>query len=710
MNETNLGSFDHQLMASSDMGFVSPLMRIRTRAYQGGVISSDFLSAHDTLDFKTQKQFFSSLKGTLDIMKQVSAMGGAPSVSLRARWDRSSRLLDQTMDHHAFAAGVQNHVAGEGSTAGTDGLVPVQDLFPPASTDWKLIHDWILDKMFLDGIPTHYLISDPNLLPPESIRFFHIDNNWMDCFIDGALSVANHSSLTNQDVVREEIKEQFNVYLKTAVMVDPLNPTSGRLHTPQIPTYGLFLRSAVVAAFQDLIVEVPFTDETTRKGKAPILVQKRLGPDLLMILLDRKPDSGAIPAIRFRQPPHQQRFCAADYLSPGEATYLFRKIAYTGKPSMAQFGPDVRFYPEDGDKSVFDWDSRCLNFGNLQSLLFDAAFVTPKTPHGYPELPEYFKDDPDWKNQKHHLTSSLVGMQLNDSMKYLEIIPPAQNNPSPPDTFHGGPYQLRTRSTTPEKIEAISRLASAKAKTTPAAERITSFTPRDAITTPSQRLRAPLPHPPTVTALTAVGVRDEDQLSLAPHLPISQPAHKFVTHAALASGTSPQMTQSAFRYRVYPRESSFASSIDPARPLTHGFIYQDARSAADLIFSILINRTVVAGSPAAIALRTIVLSIPLGPSSGRARAQPGSIPGFAPVNTTTGAIRVRMLSNQRWAAVVDPSTAFLTVRLVARSNNLYELLGRGGCNELSFLLSGLDTGWLGGADGKEVNNGNDVSF
>src|SRR5437763_15238750 len=116
--------------------------------------------------------------------------------------------------------------------------------------------------MFLAGIPTHYLITDPSLLPPESIRFFHIDNNWMDCNIDGALNVANHSSLTNQDVVREEIKEQFNVYLTTPVMKDPLNPNSGQLHNPQIPTYGLFLRSAVVAAFQDLIVEVPYTNDT----------------------------------------------------------------------------------------------------------------------------------------------------------------------------------------------------------------------------------------------------------------------------------------------------------------------------------------------------------------------------------------------------------------------------------------------------------------
>jgi hypothetical protein len=116
-------------MASSDMSFISALMRIRTRSYQSGVISSDFLSAHDAVDFKTQAQFFSSLPNTLDLMQQVSAMGGTPSIDLRSRWDRSSRTIDKTINPHAFAVGVQSHIQVVGSAAGTDGLVPIQDLF-----------------------------------------------------------------------------------------------------------------------------------------------------------------------------------------------------------------------------------------------------------------------------------------------------------------------------------------------------------------------------------------------------------------------------------------------------------------------------------------------------------------------------------------------------------------------------------------------------
>lgn len=120
-------------MANSDMSFISALMRIRTRAYQSGVASSEFLSAHEAVDFKTQSQFFSSLPHALDVMKQVSAMGGAPSIDLRSRWVRSSRTIDTSSKPHAFAAGVQTHVQVVGSAAGTDGLIPVQDLFAAVS-------------------------------------------------------------------------------------------------------------------------------------------------------------------------------------------------------------------------------------------------------------------------------------------------------------------------------------------------------------------------------------------------------------------------------------------------------------------------------------------------------------------------------------------------------------------------------------------------
>jgi hypothetical protein len=49
---------------------------------------------------------------------------------------------------------------------------------------------WIARLVLLYPVPFHYLIPNPALLPPESLRFFHLDDNWVDALVDGALSIA----------------------------------------------------------------------------------------------------------------------------------------------------------------------------------------------------------------------------------------------------------------------------------------------------------------------------------------------------------------------------------------------------------------------------------------------------------------------------------------------------------------------------------------
>lgn len=43
----------------------------------------------------------------------------------------------------------------------------------------------------LEGIPYRYLIPDIELLPNESIRFFQLDNNWINAFVCGAFSIGH---------------------------------------------------------------------------------------------------------------------------------------------------------------------------------------------------------------------------------------------------------------------------------------------------------------------------------------------------------------------------------------------------------------------------------------------------------------------------------------------------------------------------------------
>ncbi len=43
----------------------------------------------------------------------------------------------------------------------------------------------------LQGLPYRYLVPNPTLLPNESIRFFRLDNNWVNAFICGAFSIGH---------------------------------------------------------------------------------------------------------------------------------------------------------------------------------------------------------------------------------------------------------------------------------------------------------------------------------------------------------------------------------------------------------------------------------------------------------------------------------------------------------------------------------------
>ncbi len=49
--------------------------------------------------------------------------------------------------------------------------------------------DWLSRLRLLKGVPFQYLVPDEAMLPPESIRFFTLDQTWIDCLTDGALSV-----------------------------------------------------------------------------------------------------------------------------------------------------------------------------------------------------------------------------------------------------------------------------------------------------------------------------------------------------------------------------------------------------------------------------------------------------------------------------------------------------------------------------------------
>ncbi len=51
------------------------------------------------------------------------------------------------------------------------------------------VSSWFESLRKLEGVPFNYLVPDERMLPAESIRFFRVDQSWLNCLADGALSI-----------------------------------------------------------------------------------------------------------------------------------------------------------------------------------------------------------------------------------------------------------------------------------------------------------------------------------------------------------------------------------------------------------------------------------------------------------------------------------------------------------------------------------------
>ncbi|WP_149183101.1 hypothetical protein [Streptomyces sp. TRM49041] len=127
---------------------------------------------------------------------------------------------------------------------------------------------WLDRAVALHGIPFGYLVPDPRMLAPESLRLFRLDPGWIDALLNGARSVGLHTRLDQQ-------------------LDDTLHAAVGARRTTATPTAGLLLRSALVPAWPefDLVVY-------TANGR-PLteLRRDRPAPDVLLLLFDDVPDS-----------------------------------------------------------------------------------------------------------------------------------------------------------------------------------------------------------------------------------------------------------------------------------------------------------------------------------------------------------------------------------------------------------------------------------
>jgi len=158
--------------------------------------------------------------------------------------------------------------------------------------------EWIARLVLLYPVPFHYLVPHQSLLPSESLRFFHLDDNWVDALLDGAFSIAVRSLDDKRKALRAELQSSLSkIVYQHRLRLQGKNPQWDPQETyMSIPKSGFLLRSRIVTGW-------PGVELTAKTNAAP-------DPNLPEILrFDQIADGvlfcvarGLIQEVTFREP------------------------------------------------------------------------------------------------------------------------------------------------------------------------------------------------------------------------------------------------------------------------------------------------------------------------------------------------------------------------------------------------------------------------
>lgn len=218
----------------------------------------------------------------------------------------------------------------------------------------KEVADWLGRLKLLYGVPLNYLVPDERMLPPESIRFFYIDPNWIKALLDGAFSIG-------RSVTPEKSTRSFRMdSASTPLMSEEsrLKATAVRTKYLGLPLLdmdmklvsGFLLRSSVVADYPGLGVNVYAKEQARQDGTSGaqlnILRMERLIPttDVLLCIVE-----GDVYRVDIHEAPEALHYGIDTYYNES-GTLVGRKVVYP--------------FSKEDDNSV------SMEIGNPQTIKF----------------------------------------------------------------------------------------------------------------------------------------------------------------------------------------------------------------------------------------------------------------------------------------------------------------------------------------------------
>lgn len=150
---------------------------------------------------------------------------------------------------------------------------------------------WLARLKLLHGVPFNYLVPDEQMLPPESIRFFQLDPNWLDALLEGAFSLGSTTAgdHAHDKAYIDQAHQDAHQELKQIRHKALHQQADEGVRIEQASTIsGFILRSTVVADWPGLEVDAypPEADTNNPQQKLKIVRMERLSPHILLCLFD----------------------------------------------------------------------------------------------------------------------------------------------------------------------------------------------------------------------------------------------------------------------------------------------------------------------------------------------------------------------------------------------------------------------------------------
>lgn len=206
-----------------------------------------------------------------------------------------------TAGSRMMAARVDMMIAPAAGSVGSGAALPDYASFALARL--RLLHD----------VPFRYLVPDARLLPGEAMRFFTLDDLWLDRLVEGALNAASNGSRERararaaaQQALGGSVSLRYGVRKVGLGRITFDQAMAEDRDFPQGTVSGMLLRSRLVTDWPSLSVRAWFSSD-------PAEVPPGADPDQLQ---QARPDL-AVPILRFEQ------------LSPGIMLVLFDGIPRT---------------------------------------------------------------------------------------------------------------------------------------------------------------------------------------------------------------------------------------------------------------------------------------------------------------------------------------------------------------------------------------------